>query len=97
MKILFVGDYSGVYANLAAELRRRGHKVTVVSDGGLHMQTESDIFVRRVRHPESFRYLYRLFRIQPGLKGFDVVQLVNPGFFRLASRKAELFSEASEE
>lgn len=40
MKILFVGDYSGVHANLAAELRRRGHKVTVVSDGGLHMQTE---------------------------------------------------------
>ena len=92
MKILFVGDYSGVHANLAAELRRRGHKVTVVSDGGLHMQTESDIFVRR--EPgilESFRYLYRLFQIQPGLKGFDVVQLVNPGFFGLRPGKLSYF------
>jgi len=92
MKILFVGDYSGVHANLAAELRRRGHKVTVVSDGGLHMQTESDIFVRR--EPGilgSFRYLYRLFQIQPGLKGFDVVQLVNPGFFGLRPGKLSYF------
>ena len=81
-----------MHANLAAELRRRGHKVTVVSDGGLHMQTESDIFVRR--EPgilESFRYLYRLFQIQPGLKGFDVVQLVNPGFFGLRPGKLSYF------
>lgn len=92
MKILFVGDYSGVHANLAVELRRRGHQVTVVSDGGLHMKTESDIFIRREAGLiGSVKYLYRIFGVMPELKGFDVVQLVNPGFFRLRPGKLSYF------
>ena len=47
MKILFVGDYSGYHASLAAELRRRGHDVTVVSDGNKYMDTARDVSLDR--------------------------------------------------
>ncbi|MBD5312133.1 MAG: hypothetical protein K2J92_05260 [Muribaculaceae bacterium] len=84
MKILFLGDYSNLHACLAAELRGRGHEVTVVSDGGRYMRTEAD--VRLDRHPGAWgtmRYMADIARIWPRLKGYDVVQLINPHFAAL--------------
>ena len=43
MKILFLGDYSNLHACLSEELRKRGHEVTLVSDGSRYMQTACDI------------------------------------------------------
>lgn len=92
MKILFVGDYSNLHATLAAELRRKGHQVTVLSDGCGHMKVASDIFVDRgPGFVGSVKYLYRLFSLLPELKGYDVVQFINPHFFALRPGKLRYF------
>lgn len=92
MKILFIGDYSNLHACLAAELRRRGNTVTVMSDRGGYMHTHSDIFIEREPGPiGGAKYLYKLFNILPKLKGYDVVQLINPTFLSLRPGKIKYF------
>ncbi len=95
MKILFIGDYSNLHACLAAELRRRGHEVTVMSDGCGHMKTRADIYIeRKPGIAGGMRYLYRLFSLLPSLKGYDVVQLINSNFLSLRPGKIKYFFDA---
>lgn len=94
MKILFIGDYSNLHACLAAELRRKGHDVTVMSDKGGFMNTYADIPV--IRQPGiigGFKYLNLLFSLLPRLKGYDIVQLINPNFLNLKPGKIKYFFE----
>lgn len=92
MKILFVGDYSGYHATLAAELRRRGHEVTLLSDGSRCMQTDRDIDIsRKGGILGAFSYLGRLFSLWPSLTGYDIVQLINPNFLHLRPGKIRYF------
>lgn len=92
MKILFVGDYSGFHATLAAELRRGGHDVTVISDGSRCMDTVRDIDLRRTPGLlGGVAYMRRLFKLWPGLKGYDIVQLINPNFLHLRPGKIRYF------
>lgn len=84
MKILFLGDYSNLHSCLAQELRRAGHSVTVISDGGRYLRTDTDIILdRKDGHLGSVRYILDIARVLPHLKGFDVVQLINPHFLYL--------------
>lgn len=88
MKILMLGDYSNLHACLAVELRKRGHEVTLVSDKGGHMQTEADIaLIRNSGLFGSIRYLYKIMSLLPSWTGYDVVQLINPVFFKLKPSK----------
>ena len=88
MKILFVGDYSGYHASLAAELRRRGHDVTVVSDGNKYMDTARDVSLdRKPGFIGSLKYLYQACNVMAGMRGFDVVQLINAHFLDLRPGK----------
>lgn len=92
MKILFVGDYSNIHVTLAREFRRRGHEVVVVSNGSGRMDTERDINLSRGKGLfGAFMYLARLMRFMEKAKGYDVVQLVNPGFFSLRPGKLRYF------
>lgn len=92
MKILFVGDYSGFHASIAAELRRRGHVCTVVSDGSTYMETDRDITLhRKDGFMGSVRYLYDVCRVMEKLKGYDVVQLINAHFLYLKPGKLSYF------
>ena len=91
MKILMLGDYSNLHACLAKELRRRGHEVTVVSDRGVYMQTQADMELRR--KPGllgTLRYAYRIMASLPKWTGYDVVQLINPGFLALKPEKLRM-------
>lgn len=91
MKILMLGDYSNLHACLAKELRRRGHEVTLVSDGGGHMQTESDVLLsRRSGIFGSVGYLWKIMSMLSSWKGYDVVQLINPVFFTLKPSKLRM-------
>lgn len=92
MKILFVGDYSNIHVTLAREFRRRGHDVTVASAGSGCMNTERDIDLTRGSGIfGAFAYLARLMRFMEKAKGYDVVQIVNPGFFKLRPGKLRYF------
>lgn len=92
MKILFLGDYSNVHATLAREMRRRGHQVTLVGDGGGSMRTDTDIYLTRGSGMAAgLKYLYRIMSLLPQLKDYDVVQLVNPQFLKLRPGKNGYF------
>ncbi len=91
MKILMLGDYSNLHACLAKELRKRGHEVTLVSDRGGYMKTDADMELRRSSGLFSgIRYLYRILASLPSWSGYDVVQLINPVFFKLKPSKLRM-------
>lgn len=92
MKILLIGEYSNVHATLAEGLRSLGHQVTVISNGDFWKNYPRDIDVSR---PEGrlggLRLLFRLYRLLPKMKGYDVVQLINPMFFELKAERLFYF------
>ena len=92
MKILFIGDYSGFHATLAGCLRSLGHECVVVSDGSQYMDVERDIdLTRKPGRLNSFRYLFNVADVVSKLKGFDVVQFINPCFLQLKPAKLKYF------
>ena len=84
MKILLVGDYSNYHPTLGAALARRGHEVTIASDGSRWMNTARSIDLRRrLPGPAGGALLYaRLAALDP-LRGYDVVSLISPCFVTL--------------
>ena len=93
MKILLLGEYSNVHATLALGLRQLGHEVTVVSNGDFWKDYPRDIDVSRPKGPlAGLRLTARIATLLPRLKGYDVVQLINPLFFELrAERLAPIY------
>ena len=89
MKILLMGEYSGLHSTLADGLRRLGQDVCVLSDGNEWKNYPRDIDLMRPTGGPwgGVRYVARLLRCLPRLRGYDVVQLVNPGFLRLRPEK----------
>lgn len=95
MKILLVGDASGMHASLAHELRKQGHEVVLLSDGGGYQHTSADILLKRKSgFTGGIQYLYHVLEKLSELRGFDVVQLINPHFLKLRPGKLRyLFNE----
>lgn len=89
MKILLLGDYSNLHWTLAEGLRRLGHEATVVSDGDYWKGYRRDVNLKRrsTGRWDSLRYVWDCIRLLPRLKGYDVVQLVNPLFLDLKPEK----------
>ena len=92
MKILLLGEYSNVHATLAEGLRQLGHKVTVVSNGDFWKNYPHDIDVSRpTGRMGGLRLLLRLYTLLPRLRGYDIVQLINPMFFELKAERLTWF------
>lgn len=92
MRILFIGDYSNLHATLAKELKARGHDVSVLSDRCGSIGSHADIFLKRDPGiAGGFKYLYNLFNLLPHLKGYDIVQFINPNFLNLRPGKIKYF------
>ena len=90
MKILLIGEYSNVHWTLAEGLRKLGHSVTVVSDGDGWKNYPRDISLKRNLswgRIGALLYGLRLLTLLPRLKGYDVVQFINPVFFSLKAEK----------
>ncbi len=84
MKILFVGDASNFHNTLSDALIEMGHTCVVLSDGSRWMDTPRHINLKRgAGRVGALRYLLRLIRILPRLRGFDVVHISNPIFLNL--------------
>lgn len=88
MKILLLGEYSNVHNTLAQGLRARGHEVLVVSNGDFWKDYPRDIDVARKPGKLGGMLLYlKVLRLLPKLRGFDIVQLINPMFFELKAER----------
>ncbi len=96
LRILLVGEYSNVHWTLAQGLRQLGHDVTVVSDGDGWKGYPRDIDLqRRDTHDPSawrrlagtLRYLGDIARVWPRLRGYDIVQIINPVFLDLRAER----------
>ena len=91
-KVLLLGEYSNVHATLAEGLRALGHQVTVVSNGDFWKDYPRDIDVsRRPGKVGGIRLMARLGKLLPRLRGYDVVQLINPLFFELKAERHYFF------
>ena len=88
MKVLLVGEYSNVHATLAEGLRTLGHQVTVISNGDFWKDYPRDIDVsRRPGKIGGLLLMTRLYSLLPRMRGYDVVQLINPMFFELKAER----------
>lgn len=88
MKILLIGEYSNVHWTLAEGLRKLGHKVTVLSNGDFWKDYPRDIsLVRKGGKIGGIAYLVRLLMLLPRLRGYDIVQLINPMFLELKAKR----------
>lgn len=89
MRILLLGDYSNVHATLARSLRELGHDVVLVSDGDTwkNYPRDIDLVRRRSGFLGGLLHYMRMWRIFLSLRGFDVVQLVNPVFAPLRAER----------
>lgn len=88
MKILLIGEYSNVHNTLAEGFRALGHEVTVISNGDFWKDYPRDINLsRKTGKLGGVAYMLRLFTILPRLRGYDVVQLINPMFLELKAER----------
>lgn len=84
MKILFAGDASNMHNCLAQQLKIMGHTAVVASDGSRWMNTGRDInLTRRPGALGRVRYVADVLRALPRMRGYDVVELASPIFFKL--------------
>ena len=88
MKILLLGEYSNVHATLAEGLRQLGHRVTVVSNGDFWKNYPRDYsLVRRPGKLGGAMLSMKVLALLPKLRGYDVVQLINPMFVELKAER----------
>ena len=88
MRILLFGEYSNLHHTLCEALRRAGHKVLLVSDGDGWKDYPRDVDLRRTKEGPwgSLMYLSKLAALLPKLRGYDVVQIINPIFLDVKAR-----------
>jgi len=86
MRILLLGEYSNVHNTLAKGLRALGHEVTVASDGDSWKDYPRDIDLKR-EPGRRLQFLWRLMKALPRMRGYDVVQLINPMFVELKAER----------
>lgn len=91
MKILLFGNPSMYQSNLAQGLRALGHEVTLVSKQyGWRKFNGHDILLER-RHDINSKlafllYLWRVIKLLPSWRGYDIVQLSHCGFLELRGK-----------
>ena len=88
MRILLIGEYSNVHWTLAQGLRSLGHEVCVISNGDFWKNYPRDIDVaRKPGKLGGISLMLKLWSILPKMRGYDVVQLINPMFFELKAER----------
>ncbi len=89
MKILLLGEYSNVHNTLSEGFKALGHEVCVASDGDSWKNYPRDINLQR-HSPNALgavRYLFDVMRNLHRLKGFDIVQIINPMFLEFKAER----------
>ncbi len=88
MRILLLGEYSNVHWTLAEGLRALGHEVCVISNGDFWKNYRRDIsLVREYTKIGGIKYLLKTLSLLPKMRGYDIVQLINPMFLELKAER----------
>lgn len=88
MKILLIGEYSNVHNTLAEGFKRLGHKVVVASNGDFWKDYPRDIDLRRGNGVVgTINFAVRLAASLPRMRGYDIVQIINPMFVELKAER----------
>lgn len=88
MRILLLGEYSNVHATLAQGLRTLGHEVCVASDGDGWKDYPRDIDLHREQgFFGRISFLWRLLTALSKMRGYDIVQIINPMFLPLKAER----------
>ena len=88
MKILLLGEYSNVHNTLAEAFREEGHQVTVASNGDFWKDYPRDIDLARTPGKlGGMALMAKVCALLPRLRGYDVVQLINPMFLELRAER----------
>lgn len=89
MRILLLGEYSNVHNTLGQGLRALGHEVTVASDGDHWKDYPRDIDLSRDLESRTgaLSLLWRIMKALPSMRGYDIVQLINPIFLELKAER----------
>jgi len=88
MRILLLGEYSNVHNTLAKGLKALGHEVLTVSGGDFWKDYPRDIDVaRRPGKWGGITLMAKVYSLLPRLRGYDVVQLINPIFIDLKAER----------
>ena len=89
MRILLLGEYSNLHWTLAQGLLILGHEVCVISDGDTWKGFKNDRSLKRKDNSakEGLKYVLRLLSLLPKMRGYDVVQIINPIFLDLKADK----------
>jgi len=99
MRVLLLGEYSNVHNNLANGLRQLGCDVTVANDGDHWKKFNSDINLARRIYPgggifarignvlSGILFVMRLAMALLRMRGYDVVQVINPIFLPLKAER----------
>ena len=88
MRILLLGDYSNVHATLAEGFKALGHECVVASDGDSWKNYPRDVDLKREHSLQgNLNFFWRLMKALPKMKGYDVVQLINPMFLSLKAER----------
>ena len=88
MKILLIGEYSNAHWTLAEGLRSLGHDVCVVSNGDFWKNYRRDISIVRDKGKlGGIKLMLKILFTLPKLRGYDVVQIINPMFAELKAEQ----------
>ncbi len=92
MKILLLGDYSNVHNTLAEGLKALGHECVVASTGDHWKNYPRDIDLKRDNGLwGTASFMCRLMKALPKMRGYDIVQLINPMFLELKAERIAPF------
>ena len=83
MKILLLGEFSALHKNLKEGLVSLGHDVSIASSGDGWKQIPCDIELGSSRKNilGKIEKVYKLIRVVPKLKDYDIVQCISPVLF----------------
>ena len=89
MRILLLGEYSNVHWTLAEGLRSFGHEVCVASNGDFWKNYRRDISLVRKTCSlvDSLKYSAKVAKALTKMRGYDIVQLINPMFLELKAER----------
>ena len=84
MKILLLGEFSGVHTNLKEGLEALGHSVTLASSGDSYKNFQGDFNYAPKKNNKLYRVLFKIIFLLLTIKKlyhYVVVQIIAPNIF----------------